>query len=58
VQSARESKAAWKEKNMSRAEKKEQAAEKQAAEVKHAETMDSLQDFKDMLAEKGLGPKV
>jgi hypothetical protein len=47
AKSAKESKAAWKGKNMSRPEKQERAQAKQAADTKLQETMDAIKDFNE-----------
>jgi hypothetical protein len=52
AKSAKESKAAWKEKNMSRAEKQERAQAKQAAEGKFKETMEAVKAFNEARAQE------
>jgi len=47
AQSAKESKAAWKEKNMGRAEKQDRAQAKQAADAKFKETMEAVKTFNE-----------
>jgi hypothetical protein len=47
---SKESKAAWKEKNMSRGEKKERAAYVAAAEAKVAETMEAIKELSEARA--------
>jgi hypothetical protein len=52
VQGAKESKAAWKEKNASRADKQERAQAKQAADAKWKETTEAVKDFNEARAQE------
>jgi hypothetical protein len=47
AQSAKENKAAWKEKNTSRSEKQERAEAKQTADTKFKETMETIKEFNE-----------
>jgi hypothetical protein len=53
AQSAKESKAAWKEKNVSRGEKQARAEAKQTADTKWKDTTEAVKEFKESLDTKG-----
>jgi hypothetical protein len=52
AKSSKEDKAAWKEKNMSRGEKKERAEAKQASDTKAKETMEAIKEFNEARAQE------
>jgi len=56
AQGAKESKAAWKEMNMGRAEKQARADARQAAEAKWKDTTEAVREFKESLDAKEKEP--